>query len=60
MVALACERTGLTPEACRRYLQERLSFDLSPRHREGLRTFLQMLVDAGELPAVPTLTFIPA
>jgi len=59
MVALACERTGLTPEACRRYLQERLSFDLSPRHREGLRTFLQMLVDAGELPAVPTLTFIP-
>jgi chorismate dehydratase len=60
MVALACERTGLTPEACRRYLQERLCFDLSPRHREGLRTFLQMLADAGELPAVPNLAFIPA
>jgi len=59
MVALACERTGLSPEACRRYLQERLCFDLSPRHLEGLRTFLQMLADAGELPAVPSLTFIP-
>jgi chorismate dehydratase len=60
MVALACERTGLSPGACRRYLQERLCFDLSPRHLEGLRTFLQMLADAGELPAVPSLTFIPA
>jgi hypothetical protein len=40
-------------------LQERLCFDLSPRHLEGLRTFLQMLADAGELPAVPALTFIP-
>jgi chorismate dehydratase len=59
MVALACERTGLTPEACRIYLQDRLCFDLSPRHLEGLRTFLQMLADAGELPAVPTLSFIP-
>jgi len=60
MVALACERTGLAPEACRRYLQERLCFDLSLRHLEGLRTFLQMLADAGELPTVPCLTFIPA
>jgi predicted solute-binding protein len=60
MVALACERTGLPPEACRRYLRERLSFDLGPRHLEGLRTFLQLLVDAGDLPAVPWLHFIPA
>jgi chorismate dehydratase len=58
--ALAGQRTGLSPEACRRYLQERLSFDLSPRHLEGLRTFLQMLVDAGDLPALPTIRFIPA
>jgi chorismate dehydratase len=58
MVALACQRTGLPPEACRRYLQERLCFDLTPRHLEGLQTFLRMLADAGMLPAVPTLTFI--
>jgi chorismate dehydratase len=60
MVALACERTGLPPEACRRYLRERLCFDLGPRHLDGLRTFLQLLADAGELPAVPSLHFIPA
>jgi chorismate dehydratase len=59
MVSLACQRTGLPPEACRRYLRERLCFDLSPRHLEGLRTFLHMLVDAGELPAIPALIFIP-
>ncbi len=60
MVALACERTGLSPEACRRYLRESLCFDLSPRHLEGLRTFLRFLADAGELPGVPSLDFIPA
>ena len=59
ILALARKRTGLPPEACRKYLRERLCFDLGPRHLEGLRTFLQMLVDAGELPAVPSLTFIP-
>jgi chorismate dehydratase len=60
MVALACERTGLPPEACRRYLRESLCFDLGPRHLEGLRTFLRYLADAGELPAIPTLTIIQA
>lgn len=60
MVALACERTGLAPEACRRYLRESLCFDLGPRHLEGLRTFLQLLTDAGQLPAAPVLRFIPA
>lgn len=59
MVALACERTGLTPEACRRYLRESLCFDLGQRHLEGLQTFLRFLTDAGELPAVPALQFIP-
>jgi chorismate dehydratase len=58
ILAVAASRTMLPPDACRRYLQERLSFDLSPRHLEGLRTFLQMLVDAGALPAVPSLQFI--
>jgi predicted solute-binding protein len=59
-VALACERTGLSPEACRRYLRESLCFDLGPRHLEGLQTFLGFLADAGELPAIPTLHFILA
>ena len=60
MVALACERTGLPPDACRRYLRESLCFDLGPRHLDGLRTFLELLVDTGALPAVPSLTFLPA
>ena len=58
MIALARERTGLPLEACQRYLRERLCFDLGPRHLEGLRTFLQMLVDAGALPAMPPLRFV--
>lgn len=58
MVALARLRTGLPEEACRRYLRERLSFDLTPRHLEGLRTFLRLLTDLGALPAEPSLTFI--
>ena len=60
MVALACERTGLSPEACHRYLRESLCFDLGPRHLEGLCTFLRFLADSGELPEVPPLHFIPA
>jgi chorismate dehydratase len=58
MLALAEERTGLPAEACRRYLTERLSFELTPRHLEGLRTFLAMLAGMGALPAVPRLRFI--
>jgi chorismate dehydratase len=57
MLALARERTGLPLEECRRYLTERLSFELGPRHHEGLTTFIRMLVDAGALPAAPTLRF---
>ncbi len=60
MVALARARTGLPEAACRRYLLERLSCDLSPRHLEGLTTFLRLLADAGALPGPPALTFIPA
>jgi chorismate dehydratase len=59
MVALACQRTGLSPEACRRYLRTSLCFDLGPRHLEGLQIFLRLLADAGELAETPTLQFIP-
>jgi chorismate dehydratase len=58
MVALARLRTGLPEAACRRYLRERLSFDLTPRHLEGLDTFLRLLVDMGALQARPQLAFI--
>lgn len=58
MLALARERIGLPAEACRRYLRERLCFDLGPRHLEGLRTFLTMLAEAGALPQLPRLSFI--
>jgi chorismate dehydratase len=58
VLTLAAARIELPPEACRRYLRERLCFDLGPRHLVGLRTFLQMLADAGALPAVPPVSFI--
>jgi chorismate dehydratase len=58
MLALAQERVGLPAEACRRYLRERLCFDLGPRHLEGLRTFLTMLAEAGALPQLPPLQII--
>jgi predicted solute-binding protein len=58
MVASARERVALQPEACRRYLTERLCFDLGPRHREGLHRFLRLLAEAGALPGVPQLEFI--
>ncbi len=52
------QRVGLSREACSTYLKERLSFDLTPRHIEGLRRFLSMLeVDGGLRPA-PLLEFI--
>lgn len=58
VLTLAAARVGMPPEACRQYLRERLCFDLGPRYLTGLRTFLQMLADAGALPAVPSLSFI--
>ena len=58
MLALAQGRVGLPVDACRRYLQQRLCFDLGPRHLEGLRTFLAMLTEAGALPRLPSLHFI--
>jgi len=36
------ERVGISQEACLNYLRQQLSFDLSPRHLEGLERFLQM------------------
>ncbi len=52
------QRVGLSPQACSTYLKERLSFELSPRHLEGLRNFLSMLEVDGELAAAPSLEFI--
>ncbi|MBI3988471.1 MAG: menaquinone biosynthesis protein [candidate division NC10 bacterium] len=51
-------RVGLTERACLDYLRKRLSFDLSPRHLEGLRRFLQMLEAAGELKTPKDFSFI--
>jgi chorismate dehydratase len=51
-------RVGLSREACSTYLKERLSFDLTPRHLDGLRRFLSMLETSGELVSAPALEFI--
>jgi chorismate dehydratase len=51
-------RVGLSRQACSTYLKERLSFELSPRHLDGLREFFAMLVAEGELAHVPSLEFI--
>ncbi len=58
MLALAQERIGLPADVCRRYLRERLCFDLGPRHLDGLHTFLAMLTEGGALPRPPSLSFI--
>ena len=58
MLALAQERVALPADACRRYLRERLCFDLGSRHLEGMQTFLTMLTEAGALPTAPSLRFI--
>jgi chorismate dehydratase len=58
MLALAQKRIGLPADVCRRYLRERLCFDLGPRHLGGLQTFLAMLTESGALPRLPTLSFI--
>jgi len=54
------QRVGLSREACSIYLKERLSFDLTPRHLEGLRHFLAILEAEGELVPAPPLEFIEA
>ena len=51
-------RVGLSRQACSIYLKERLSFDLTLRHLEGLRRFLAMLEAEGELAASPRPEFI--
>jgi chorismate dehydratase len=53
-------RAGLGREACSTYLKERLSFDLTPRHLDGMRHFFAMLEAEGELPPTPQLEFIEA
>jgi chorismate dehydratase len=58
VVASACAHVALAPDACRRYLAERLCFDLGERHRQGLQGFLALLVEAGALPGVPALRFL--
>lgn len=54
------QRVRLSREACSTYLKERLSFDLTPRHLEGLRHFFTMLEAEGELAPAPPLEFIEA
>lgn len=51
-------RVGLGREACSTYLKERLSFDLTPRHLEGMRHFFTMLEAEGDLSPMPQLEFI--
>ena len=54
------QRVKLSRQACLTYLKERLSFDLTPRHLEGLRHFLMMLEAERELIPAPPLEFIEA
>jgi chorismate dehydratase len=53
-------RVGLDREACSTYLKERLSFDLTPRHLEGMRRFFDMLEAEGDLSPAPQMEFIDA
>ncbi len=52
-------RVGISRQICARYLRERLSFDLTAPHLEGLRCFLTMAAAAGLLPGgSPPFVFI--
>lgn len=53
-----CRRVGLDRDSCGTYLKERLSFDLTPRHLEGLRLFFTLLEAEGQLAFTPSLEFI--
>jgi predicted solute-binding protein len=48
----AGERYGYPPGFLARYF-EKLRYSFGAREREGLRTFLELAVDAGELDRVP-------
>lgn len=56
----AHKRVGLDYKACLLYLRDRLSFDLTLRHLEGLSTFLKMLEEEGELQVHEAFQFIEA
>jgi len=56
--ATASDRVGLDRDTCATYLKERLSFDLTPRHLEGLHRFFTLLKAEDELPSMPALEFI--
>lgn len=56
----ACGRVAMDRETCATYLKERLCFDLTPQHLEGLRRFFTMLQAEGELATAPPLEFIDA
>lgn len=56
--ATVCQRVGLDSDTCATYLKERLSFDLTPRHIEGLYRFFTLLEAEGDLPSTPVLEFI--
>ncbi|MDE2059640.1 MAG: menaquinone biosynthesis protein [candidate division NC10 bacterium] len=58
--ATVCQRVGLDRDACAIYLKERLSFDLTPRHLDGLHRFFTLLEAEGELASTPALEFIDA
>jgi len=56
----AYRRAGLRYESCLTYLKERLSFDLTQSHLDGLRCFLTMLTESGELQPFEAFQFISA
>ncbi|MDD5559949.1 menaquinone biosynthesis protein [Candidatus Methylomirabilis sp.] len=55
-----CQRVELDRDTCAIYLKERLSFDLTPRHLQGLHLFFTLLEAEGQLASVPSLEFIDA
>lgn len=51
-------RVGMTEEACLAYFRKHLSFDLSPRHLEGLRAFFALPEVRAEVGRTVPLHFI--
>lgn len=49
IAARECVARRLDPALCRAYLSERMRYDLTPRHLEGMRRFLRLASDVGIL-----------
>ncbi|MBI5179456.1 MAG: menaquinone biosynthesis protein [Nitrospinae bacterium] len=57
IVASGAELAGISQAQCHDYLRNRIQYDLTPAHVEGLKLFLELAFQYGVTPANPPLVF---